>query len=155
MEKISKHINYLEATRSETAIRKGIDNSPTPDILEKMQLLANKVFEPLREHFRVPIHINSFYRSITLNHAIGGSGSSQHCKGEAMDIDTRGYYDHVNNMDLFIYIKTNLDFDQMIFEYGTEIEPDWVHVSYKSENNRKQILKAVRREGKTVYLPYE
>ena len=155
MEKISKHITYKEATKSDTAIRKGINNSPTPEIIERMQLVAEKVFEPIREHFRVPIFINSFYRSITLNHAIGGSSSSQHCTGEAIDMDTRDRYDGINNTDLFLYIKNNLEFDQLIWEYGTEIEPDWVHVSYKSENNRNSIIKAMRRDGKTIYVPYE
>ena len=155
MEKLSAHISWKEATHSNTATRKGINNTPSPDQVGNMIELAQNVFEPLREWVGEPIRINSFFRSDELNKAIGGSSTSQHCanNGAAMDIDDD--YCSKTNAELFNYIKDNLEFDQMIWEFGTLENPDWVHVSYKSEGNRKQILRAVRVDGKTKYLPYE
>lgn len=148
---ISKHISEKEATKSVTALRLGIDNTPDGDTLNNMKIVAEKVFEPLREYVGGAIKINSFYRSSALNEAIGGSTRSQHCKGQAMDIDD--IYGHKTNKEMFIWIKDNLDFDQMIWEFGNEDNPDWVHVSYVSEDkNRNRILKAVRDEGKTKYI---
>ena len=148
---ISKHISEKEATKSVTALRLGIDNTPDGDTLNNMRVLADKVFEPLREWVGGPIKINSFYRSSALNEAIGGSTRSQHCKGQAMDIDD--IYGHKTNKEMFEWIKENLDFDQMIYEFGSESNPDWVHVSYVSEEkNRNRILKAVRDDGKTKYI---
>ena len=148
---ISKHISEKEATKSVTALRLGIDNTPDGDTLNNMKIVAEKVFEPLREYVGGAIKINSFYRSSALNEAIGGSTRSQHCKGQAMDIDD--IYGHKTNKEMFNYIKDNLDFDQMIWEFGNEDNPDWVHVSYVSEDkNRNRILKAVRDEGKTKYI---
>lgn len=150
MEKISKHISYKEATFSQTAIRKDIDNTPSKEILERMRTVAENVFEPLRAHVGGPIKINSFYRSIMLNTAIGGSKSSQHTRGEAIDIDdTLG---NMSNKDMFTFIKDELDFDQLIWEFGDDENPAWVHVSYVSpENNRRRILKASKVNGKTTY----
>ena len=148
---ISKHISEKEATKSVTALRLGIDNTPNGDSLNNMKLVAEKVFEPLRDWVGGPIKINSFYRSTELNTAIGGSNRSQHCQGRALDIDD--IYGHKTNAEMFAYIKDNLDFDQMIWEFGNEDNPDWVHVSYNSEeSNRKKILKAVRDQGKTKYI---
>jgi hypothetical protein len=148
---ISKHISEKEATKSVTALRLGIDNTPDGDTLNNMKIVAEKVFEPLREYVGGAIKINSFYRSSALNEAIGGSTRSQHCKGQAMDIDD--IYGHKTNKEMFTWIKDNLDFDQMIWEFGNEDNPDWVHVSYVSEDkNRNRILKAVRDEGKTKYI---
>lgn len=148
MVRISKHISYKQGTYSNTATRKGIDNRPNSHQLRNMILLAEKVFEPLMAYFGKPIRINSFFRSEELNIAVGGSKTSQHCKGEALDLDAlKG----VKNADLFHYIKDNLEFDQLIWEYGTDEEPDWVHVSYNSERNRGVILKAVKGKG---YLRY-
>ena len=152
---ISKHISEKEAVKSITALRLGIDNTPDGDSLNNMKILAEKVFEPLREWVGGPIKINSFYRSTALNEAIGGSnrGSnrSQHCQGRALDIDD--IYGHKTNAEMFHYIKDNLDFDQMIWEFGTSDNPDWVHVSYvNEEKNRNRILKAVRDDGKTKYI---
>ncbi len=148
---ISKHISEKEATKSVTALRLGIDNTPDGDTLNNMRVLAEKVFEPLREWVGGPIKINSFYRSSALNEAIGGSTRSQHCKGQAMDIDD--IYGYKTNKEMFEWIKENLDFDQMIYEFGSESNPDWVHVSYVSEDkNRNKILKAVRDDGKTKYI---
>jgi len=148
MEKISKHISYKEATRSNTAIRKGINNTPDGDQLIAMKLVAEKVFEPMREHFGKPIRINSFLRVFALNVAVGGSKSSQHCKGEAIDMDG---LNGLTNKEIFNYIKDNLDFDQLIWEYGTDKEPDWVHVSYSANGNRKQILKAIKGKGYVIW----
>jgi hypothetical protein len=151
---LSKNLSLAEVMRSETAKRKGVSNMPTPEHLENFKLLAEKVFEPIREHFGVPIHISSGYRSKALNTAIGGSLTSQHCSGEAIDIDMDGT--SITNAQVFNYIKDNLVFDQMIWEFGTDKNPDWVHVSYESTGKqRKQILKAVKANGKTSYVPYK
>lgn len=152
---ISKHLTLAEVTRSETAKRKGISNMPTDEHIANFKLLAENVFEPIREYFRVPIHISSGYRSKALNDAIGGSLSSQHCSGEAIDIDMDGSTNGVTNVDVFNYIKNSLNFDQLIWEFGTKDAPDWVHVSYESSGRqRKQVLRAVKVNGKTIYEPY-
>jgi zinc D-Ala-D-Ala carboxypeptidase len=146
--KISKHISYKEAVKSDTATRNRIRNEPNDEQIAAMKEVATKVFEPLRIHFDSPIRVNSFFRSAALNKRIGGSGTSQHCKGEAIDIDATG---EITNKQLFDYIKDNLEFDQLIWEFGTTKEPDWVHVSFTSaKENRKQILKAVK-DGNPVY----
>lgn len=152
---LSKNLALSEVTRSETAKRKGISNMPPPEHIENFKLLAEKVFQPIRDHFGVPIRISSGYRSKELNTAIGGSLSSQHCQGEAIDIDMDGTT--VTNAEIFNYIKDNLNFDQLIWEFGTDTNPDWVHVSYDSAGKqRKQILKAKRAAGgKTTYIPYK
>ena len=150
MNRISKHITYKEATRSVTALRLGIENKPSEYELQNMELIAEKVFEPLREAVNGPIKINSFYRCEELNKAIGGSSRSQHCQGRAIDIDD--VYGYVSNSYMYYYIKDNLDFDQLIWEFGTDTEPDWVHVSYvDSDSNRKRCLLAYKEEGKTKY----
>lgn len=148
---ISKHISMKEAVYSNTATRRGIDNTPGEYELQNMELLARKVFEPLREHVGKPIKINSFYRSAELNQAIGGSSKSQHCEGRAIDIDDT--YGHMSNADMYAFIKENLDFDQMIWEFGTEENPNWVHVSYiDTETNRNRCLQAYKDENnKTQY----
>ena len=149
--KISKHLTLEECTRSATADKLGIvNNNPNQSIIENMQLLAEKVFEPIREHFKTPIHVSSMYRGLNLNQAIKGSITSQHCSGQAMDIDmdSKG---KPTNKDIFDFIKKNLEFDQMIWEFGNDKQPDWVHVSYTSSKNRKQILKAKKINGRTTY----
>ena len=148
--RISKHISIKEATRSNTAERLGIDNFPDSPTLANMQALAENVFEPLREHFGHPIYITSFYRSPELNKAIGGSSKSQHCKGQAIDIDD--VIGSSTNADFFNYIKDNLEFDQLIWEFGNDDNPNWVHVSYNNDNNRGRILKAIKEDGKTKYI---
>lgn len=147
--KISKHISYKEATHSNTATRRGIKNEPSEKHITAMKVLAKTVFEPLRVHFDKPIRVNSFFRSAALNKAIGGSGTSQHCKGEAIDLDaTTGF----TNKEIYNYIKDNLEYDQLIWEFGTDKEPDWVHVSYRADGkNRKQQLRASRKGGKSIY----
>lgn len=151
---LSKHLSLAEVTRSDSAKRNGISNQPTAEHLENFKKLAVNIFEPIREHFGVPILISSGYRSKELNAAIGGSATSQHCQGEAIDIDMDGS-GTISNADVFNYIKDELNFDQLIWEFGTDKNPDWVHVSYESTGKqRKQILKAVKVGGKTLYKPY-
>ena len=151
MNKISKHISYKEATRSTTALRLGIENIPNEYELQNMEMVAKHIFEPLRQAIDAPIKINSFFRCEELNKAIGGSSKSQHCQGRAIDIDD--IYGHVSNAFMYYYIKDNLDFDQLIWEFGTDDSPDWVHVSYVDEDsNRKRCLKAYREDGKTKYI---
>ena len=148
---ISKHISYKEGVHSITAIRKGIDNEPNEEQLANMKLVANNVFEPLRVFINGPIKVNSFFRSLDLNKAIGGSTKSQHCKGQAIDIDDT--YGKATNAEMYWWIKENLDFDQMIWEFGNNDNPDWVHVSYVSpDKNRNRCLKAYRDDGKTKYM---
>ncbi len=154
--KLSEHLDLSEVTRSESAKRKGISNMPTEAHIANFKLLAEKIFEPIRNHFRCPIIISSGYRSKELNAAIGGSLTSQHCQGEAIDIDMDGTPNGVTNRMVFDYIKDNLDFDQLIYEFGDSNNPDWVHVSYESTGKqRKQILKAIRVNGKTIYTNYK
>tara|TARA_R110000803_G_scaffold1263_4_gene4159 strand:- start:3300 stop:3764 length:465 start_codon:yes stop_codon:yes gene_type:complete len=148
---ISQHISEKEATKSVTAMRLGLANTPDGSILTNMKELAESVFEPLRKWVGGPIKINSFYRSEALNKAIGGSSKSQHCEGKAFDIDD--IYGCKTNAEMFYYIKNNLNFDQMIWEFGDVNNPDWIHVSYISDStNRNKILKAVRDKGKTKYI---
>ena len=147
---ISKHISDKESTRSITAIRLGIDNIPNNEQLNNMKTIAEKVFEPLREWVGGPIKINSFFRCPELNKSIGGSSKSQHCKGQAIDIDDT--FGRVTNAEMYHFIKDHLDFDQMIWEFGDDDNPDWVHVSYVSEKkNRRRCLKAYKEKGKTKY----
>jgi hypothetical protein len=151
---LSKNLALAEVMRSETAKRKGISNMPTPEHIENFKLLAENVFQPIRDHFGVPIILSSGYRSKALNTAVGGALSSQHCTGEAIDIDMDGTT--VKNADIFNFIKDNLNFDQLIWEFGTDSNPDWVHVSYESTGKqRKQILKAVKSAKGTSYVPYK
>jgi len=148
--KISKHISAREAIESYTAKRKGIENIPNEYQLTNMVALAENVFEPLRKWVGGPIKINSFFRSEELNKAIGGSSKSQHCQGRAIDIDD--VYGHKTNAEMYEYIKNNLDFDQLIWEFGSDDNPDWVHVSYVStDENRRRCLKANKEGGKSVY----
>ena len=136
--KISEHITLEEATKSQTAIRKKISNIPNAVAIENMKHVA-ELFEQIREHFGVPIGISSFYRSMALNNEVGGSATSQHVKGEAIDIDA-DIYGKITNKEIFEFAKT-LDFDQLIWEYGNASNPAWVHISRKrSGKNRKQIL---------------
>lgn len=148
--KISKHISGREAIESYTAKRKGIENIPSEYQLTNMVAIAENVFEPLRKWVGGPIKINSFFRSPELNKAIGGSSKSQHCEGRAIDIDDT--YGWKSNAEMYNYIKNNLDFDQLIWEFGTDDNPDWVHVSYVSiDGNRRRCLKAEKVNNKTTY----
>lgn len=146
---ISKHISYNEGVRSATATKLKIDNKPSDDILKKMVVVAEEVFEPLRDWCKHPINVNSFYRSEDLNTAIGGSKSSSHMKGEAIDISTLG---KKTNGELFEYIKEKLEFDQLIWEFGNDENPRWIHVSFKNKkDNRKDVLRAKYKGGRVTY----
>jgi hypothetical protein len=134
---ISKHITYNEATKSLTAIRFGIKNEPNKQELENMKEVAEKCFEPLRVWYGKPIKINSFFRNKELNTKVGGSATSEHCSGCAIDMDAGS---REENKKLFDWCKANLKFNQLIFEYGNEIGPDWVHISYNKTKNKNQIL---------------
>lgn len=148
--RISKHISYREGVHSHTAKVRGIPNKPGEAAIRNMSALAANVFEPLREWVGGGIKINSFYRSPKLNAAIGGSRTSQHTKGEAVDIDD--VYGHKTNAEMFWWIVENTDFDQIIWEFGNSRNPDWVHVSYKrGGGNRGRLLKATRKFGRTHY----
>ena len=146
MKRISKHISYKEAVGSDYAKQKGISNKPNEEQVENMKLLAEKVFEPLREWADAPIKVNSMFRSLELNTALKGSKTSSHMNGEAMDITSMG---GKSNLEMFHYIKDNLCFDQLIWEFGKE--PKWLHVSYNKDNNRKQVL-VTKKRG--VYYTY-
>ncbi len=151
---LSKHVSLAEFCHSDTAKRRGIDNTiKDPAHLASAKLLCEKVFEPIREHFGVPIHISSGYRSASLNRAVKGSASSQHCRAEAMDIDA-DRYGKVTNKEIFDYIREHLEWDQMIWEFGNDSQPDWVHVSFKATGNRRQILKAIKEGASTEYVKY-
>ena len=148
---ISKHISYKEGMYSITSIRKGIDNTPNDEQLKNMELIAENIFEPLRQYVGGPIKINSFFRCPKLNTAIGGSTTSQHCKGQAIDIDDT--YGRMTNAEMYHWVKENLQFDQMIWEFGDDGNPAWVHISYVSpDENRNRCLKAYRENGKTKYM---
>jgi hypothetical protein len=151
--KVSAHFALAEFTRSESAKRHGVSNEPTPEHLKNLITLCEKVLEPIRMKFG-PINISSGYRSKALNHYIGGSLNSQHCEAKAADIDMDGM-GGATNTEIFNYIKDSLDFDQLIWEFGDNNKPDWVHVSYNAPKNRKQVLRALKVNGKTAYAPYK
>ena len=147
---ISQHLTLAELIRSESAKRNGITNMPTPEHIENLKALAENIFEPIRTEFRVPIYLSSAYRSQALNKLVNGSAKSQHCKGEAIDIDMDGHTHNITNKDIFDFIVAKLPFDQVINEFNYS----WIHVSYKKNGpQRKQILKAVKNNsGGTIYL---
>ena len=147
---ISKHISYKEATHSATALRRDLDNTPNDEQLKCMEEVAENLFEPLRKWVGGPIKVNSFFRGKAVNTAIGGARTSQHMKGQAIDIDdTFGYK---TNAEMYHYIKDNLDFDQMIWEFGDDKNPAWVHISWVSHRpNRKKLTIAYKENGKTKY----
>ena len=150
MDNISEHISYKEAVTSATALRRGLDNIPGPEQLKCMQSIAEYLFEPLREWVGGPIKITSMFRGEPVNTAIGGSKHSQHMKGQALDLDDT--FGHKTNAEMFHYIKDNLIFDQLIWEFGDEENPNWIHVSYVTHReNRKICLKAYKSNGKTKY----
>ena len=151
MKNISKNVSYKEGVYSRTATRLGIKNNPNAEQMKNMVAIAEEVFEPLRAYVGGPIKINSFFRSPELNKAIGGSTKSQHCHGQAIDLDDT--FGRATNAEMFEFIKKHLDFDQMIWEFGNDENPDWVHVSYVSEDkNRNRCLKAYKEKGKTKYM---
>jgi zinc D-Ala-D-Ala carboxypeptidase len=149
--KLSKNLSLAEVTKSATAKRRLIANEPTEEHIENLKALAENIFQPIREEFMCPIFVSSGYRSEALNEAIGGSKTSQHSKGEAFDLDA-DVYGVITNADIFHYIEDRLDYDQLIWEFGTEENPDWVHVSFKKDgSNRREKLRAEKANGRTVY----
>lgn len=148
---LTTNFTLSELTKSETALRKGLDNEPTQDVIAALQTLAVNVLQPVRNHYGRSVKVNSGYRSPEVNASVGGSKTSDHCKGQAADIEIVG----VANADLATYIRDELQFTQLILEFYTPGVPDsgWVHVSYDSANLKKQVMTATKRDGKTVYLP--
>ena len=150
--KLSKNLSLAEVTKSTTAKRLGIDNTPDDWTKENLKQIAVNVFQPLRDAFKCPIYVSSGYRSAELNTAIGGSIRSQHVEGRALDLDA-DVFGRCTNGEIFRYILNNLTFDQLIWEFGDNDNPDWVHVSFVYDGvNRGRCLKACRDdEGKTYY----
>ena len=154
MKRISEHVSYKEGIYSATALRRGLDSTPNAEQLTCMMDIALYVFEPLREWVGGPIKINSFFRGEPVNTAIGGSKRSQHMKGQAMDLDDT--FGHKTNAEMYHYIKDNLDFDQMIWEFGDDKNPNWVHGSYVTHRpNRKKLTIAYKKNGRTRYINKE
>jgi len=149
--KLTENFSLAEMTKSETALRLDLDNTPEPEHLENMKALAENVLQPVREHFGRGVKVNSAYRHPKVNAAVGGSTTSDHCKGMAADIEIPG----IANADLAEWIKDNCEFRQLILEFYTPGVPDsgWVHVSYNPADNKKQVLTAMKENGKTVYKP--
>jgi hypothetical protein len=142
--KLSKNLSLAEVTKSTTAKRLNIDNTPDEWVTENLRQVAINVFQPLRDAFGCPIYVSSGYRSADLNSAIGGSRRSQHVEGRALDLDA-DVYGNCTNSQIFNYIRENLEFDQLIWEFGDQDNPDWVHVSFVYGGvNRGRCLKAVR-----------
>ena len=154
MDNISSHITYSEAIFSQNAIDNKIDNAPTAEHLDAMKYVAENIFERVRAHFGKPIRINSFYRGSKVNAITpNASKTSQHCRGEAIDVNGVPY--GIKNSEIFHYIKDNLDFDQLIWEFGDSNEPSWVHFSLSMKGNKRQVIKAIKEaNGKTTYKPY-
>ena len=149
--KLTANFSLNELTKSQTAERKGIDNTPSPEHQENLKLLCESVLQPVRDHFEQVVSVSSGYRSPELCTAIGSKTPSQHARGEAADFEIFG----VSNKELADYINENLDYDQLILEYWKESDPNsgWVHCSYSESNNRRQYLRAYKENGKTKYEP--
>ena len=151
--KLSENLSLSEVIRSESAKRNGISNTPTPEHIENLKALAENIFQPIRDHFKKPIRISSGYRSKELNAKVGGSATSQHSKGQAIDLDNDGT--DITNRQIFDFVKDNLPFDQLIYEFGDDDNPNWVHISYnRNGQQRGQVLKAYKLNGQTKYFPY-
>lgn len=151
-ERFSTYVSFAEGVKSQTATANGIDNLPKDqEVIDNMITVAKKVFDPTREFADCPLYVSSFYRSPELNTFIGGSPDSHHCKGEAIDIDA-DVFGGTTNQKIFEFIRDNLDFDQIIHEFGDEQNPAWIHVSFKRNGvNRRSILRAYKHKGKTRY----
>jgi len=154
---LSKNLTLNEVTKSNTAVNLGINNEPNAEQLENLKTIANEVFQKIRDHFDVPIKISSGFRSEALNKKVGGSKTSDHMKGCALDIDMDGstFAAYAANWEIFNYIRKNLQFRQLIWEFGDANNPDWVHVSYVKGDNKKEVLRAIKKGKKTVYVPYK
>ena len=148
--KLTKNLSLAEVTKSATAIRMGIANTPSATHLIALKEVSKNIFQPCREHFGKPLAVTSGYRSEALNEAINGSKTSQHSKGEALDLDA-DVFGGFSNAELFNYIKDHLDFDQLIWEFGNNNNPAWVHCSYKTQGNRNEVLIAIKTNNQTTY----
>lgn len=150
---LSKNLTLAEATTSQKATRLGINNRPSPLTIKRMERVAQNIFQKIRDNFGKPVRVSSFYRSPELNRRIGGSTTSQHTTGEAIDLQaTSGF----TNKEIFDYVRTSLKFDQLIGEFpDANGNFEWVHVSLKESGNRNQILIAKRVKGKTIYVPFK
>ena len=148
---LTANFSLHEMTKSEAAIRLGLDNTPSEAITDSLRVLCEQVLQPIRDHYGKGVKVNSAYRSPETNKAVGGSPVSDHCKGQASDIEIPG----VPNAELAQWIEANLPYTQLILEFYTQGIPDsgWVHVSYDANNLKKQSLTAIKKDGKTVYLP--
>jgi len=154
--KLSKNLSLSEVTKSNTAMRRGIDNSPTEAHIENLKYVAEKVFQPIRDHFGVPIYISSGYRSQALNEAIGGSPRSFHSHGMALDLDQDGRNRGVSNADVFYYIKENLPYTELIWEFGDDKNPNWVHVAIaKGREDEKNTKIAKKVDNRTTYSKFD
>lgn len=145
---LTENFSLIELTSSQTATRKGIDNTPGPAVIHNLRYLLNEVMQPLRSWYGKPINITSGYRSPKLNKAIGGSATSDHTQGRAIDFTVP----KEDYKKVFEYIRTKLLFDQLIWEFGNDDAPNWIHVSYRISNNRRQVLKAVKGPFGTKYI---
>ena len=154
--KLSTNLSLSETTKSNTAIRRGINNTPTDAHIENLKYLAKKVFQPIRDHFGSSIFVSSGYRSKDLNEAIGGSQRSFHSHGCALDLDMDGRSNKITNADIFNYIKENLPYSELIWEFGTDENPNWVHVAIaKGREDEKNTKIAYKVEGKTKYKKWD
>jgi hypothetical protein len=154
MTALSKYATLDECSRSVTASRLGIDNNPPLEVRDNLREICSKVFDPCREFVGGPLAIASGYRSPKLNKAVGGSKTSEHMLGQALDIDC-DTFGGKTNAELFHFIKDNLDFNQLIWEFGTDKNPEWIHVSYSRLHNKKKVLKATKVKGKTIYTNFK
>jgi hypothetical protein len=147
---LTRNFSLLELTKSDTAIRRGIDNNPNADQIEKLKALCENILQPVRDHFG-RVKVTSCFRSVELCLAINSSANSQHAKAEACDFECPG----VDNAELADWIHKNLPYDQLILEFYTPGEPNsgWIHCSWISEGRRAQYMHAYKSEGKTKYKP--
>ena len=154
--KLSNNLWLSEVIKSDTAVRRGIDNNPTELHISNLTYIAEKIFQPIREHFGCPIFVSSGYRSKALNEAIGGSQRSFHSHGMALDLDMDGKAQNVSNTDIFNFIKDNLEYTELIWEFGTEDKPDWIHVAIaKGRETERNAKIAYRIEGKSKYKKWD
>jgi len=149
--KLTENFSLHEMIKSETALRHGLDNTPTDEIIQNLKILCEQILQPVRQYYQKGVKVNSGYRSPDVNAAVGGSRTSDHCRGQAADIEIPG----VANYDLARHIADNYKFTQIILEFYTPGIPDsgWVHVSYDPINLKCQTLTAMKENGKTVYKP--
>lgn len=153
-EQITRNFTLSELIKSNTAMRRGYDNTPNITQYQCLVELTENILQPLRDYFGTGIYISSGFRGERLNVAIGGATNSQHVKGQAVDIDQDNKGSRITNAQVFNYIRRKLPFDQLIWEFGNETNPAWVHVSYNKDYTRKEVLRAFKDDGKVKYINY-